>query len=1319
ETVVLGRDPETDVLLDERGVAPRHAKLAFGPAGISLSDCSEGAGITVNGQAINRTVLLTRGDRVALGSVELMVTDGSLLGSTRLLCVAGPAAGIEQVVNDAPAIIGRRSSADIQLPDAAVSGKHARIRRDGASVVLEDLGSNNGTLVGGKPISVPTALHGGTRVTIGKNHFVYIDGRTDDLANTAIAGHVLLDRIGAGSTGVVYAAKDRNTGEQVAVKFFDPAAGADTAERARLQNAIRALRRVEDPHVVPVFRGDVHGDLLYLVMPWYANGSLRDLIHLEEDLPTSVLLSLIADAAAGLEAADTRHGLKHDGLRPGDILIDDDGAGRVADFGLSRRSPRPAGDTQLAVTQFELGVILRTALRGGHDRGGRKLDDLRGREDVPAPALTCIERMTEADPAARYASWDDLRTALATALKRSLGGVRPRPEPAPAARQRPAAGLAGPADRRQPGTARKPRGEAPRRRRGSRVPGWVIALIACAVAGLLLLIVGPMLFNAARSQTKASERRLDAARKQPAQLEDSLDMEPPAHRDRADERQARSFRLPPPVTGADDDDAPATQSPARIGGQEPETGQRPADDTPALAANETSIDHPAAGPVTHRGPVIEPGQGTRNTSDDGTPPPDNADDTALQDAADVVTEEADGTDEADEPATVADQPEPEAEAEAEADEPATVADQPEPEGVTDDPVAVTEDASTEEDDPALADATDTQIEDDITPMDPERIRERLAAARPDTWEEVRLVLADGERIEGEAKVDGIDSADLTLRRADGSTTTIAVADLARFAYQKSRDIYARSADRYLDRKDFERAIEKYDRALEKHPGLPYLVVRRAEAERGRKLAATCLTAIPQVIADDNWQGILEHVGSYITLMQPDSLESNWREPLREAYARRAFHMSPEERADWVGRAAAAGVDLTYAENAPELLDAAMAAFTAGEDPDAVYALFTEAREVHAPMDDASWLALAKTSAATKRPELAAEALLSLSPSAADTAEVRELGVAVGLRPPPLDPHLLCLTYIGGAGNQRIQEVGFTSNGTPYAQGNGFRFVFDTTTNTGSVSGDINQDLGPELDRYKLDLRPQTVTVPATGEQVTIRYRQVHGILQQPFLTSDAGWKFWGWGKNEAEQRRLMSDSRGYDTWLFPDGRHIGVMCWCDGGNSVLARHPQDLDKGIEKSDVFNGGYSNVIGGMSIMVMKIDVVERKPVSGTYMASHVIPHAEDRWGRMYIGKQMGRRHAPPTVTDHFGLGAEISHGGLFVLDTDLKTNIFHAAIGGTGSSQQKTGAIAIHGNLAIIGGFTDASSMSCVNAVQDSKGAACDALVAVVRLWPQGG
>ncbi|MFW5698865.1 MAG: hypothetical protein ACOCYN_03330, partial [Planctomycetota bacterium] len=221
------------------------------------------------------------------------------------------------------------------------------------------------------------------------------------------------------------------------------------------------------------------------------------------------------------------------------------------------------------------------------------------------------------------------------------------------------------------------------------------------------------------------------------------------------------------------------------------------------------------------------------------------------------------------------------------------------------------------------------------------------------------------------------------------------------------------------------------------------------------------------------------------------------------------------------------------------------------------------------------------------------------------------------------------------------------------------------------------------------------------------------------LTSDAWWKFWGWGKNEAEQRRLMSDSRGYDTWLFPDGRHIGVMCWCDGGNSVLARHPQDLDKGIEKSDVFNGGYSNVIGGMSIMVMKIDVVERKPVSGTYMASHVIPHAEDRWGRMYIGKQMGRRHAPPTVTDHFGLGAEISHGGLFVLDTDLKTNIFHAAIGGTGSSQQKTGAIAIHGNLAIIGGFTDASSMSCVNAVQDSKGAACDALVAVVRLWPQGG
>ena len=128
------------------------------------------------------------------------------------------------------------------------------------------------------------------------------------------------------------------------------------------------------------------------------------------------------------------------------------------------------------------------------------------------------------------------------------------------------------------------------------------------------------------------------------------------------------------------------------------------------------------------------------------------------------------------------------------------------------------------------------------------------------------------------------------------------------------------------------------------------------------------------------------------------------------------------------------------------------------------------------------------------------------------------------------------------------------------------------------------------------------------------------------------------------------------------------MCWTDGGNSVLGRDPQDLDKNIAKSELFKGAYSNVLGGMSTMVMKVHVPSRKAVSATYMSSHVFNHAIDAWGRLYAGKQMSRKWASANQQDHFGLGAEVNGSGLFVLDDDLRTNIFHAMVGGTSATRQ---------------------------------------------------
>jgi TolB protein len=71
--------------------------------------------------------------------------------------------------------IGRAEDNDLQLPDPKVSRHHARIHREGATYMLTDLGSANGTLVNGVRLSAPHALKQGERFTIGDTELTYLE----------------------------------------------------------------------------------------------------------------------------------------------------------------------------------------------------------------------------------------------------------------------------------------------------------------------------------------------------------------------------------------------------------------------------------------------------------------------------------------------------------------------------------------------------------------------------------------------------------------------------------------------------------------------------------------------------------------------------------------------------------------------------------------------------------------------------------------------------------------------------------------------------------------------------------------------------------------------------------------------------------------------------------------------------------------------------------------------------------------------------------------------------------------------------------------
>jgi|tagenome__1003787_1003787.scaffolds.fasta_scaffold20638445_2 hypothetical protein len=71
------------------------------------------------------------------------------------------------------AVLGRGDQADIRLEDGFASSRHARLLPQGDVMVLEDLGSTNGTYLNGEPLRGPQPLHAGDRIRIGDSEFSF------------------------------------------------------------------------------------------------------------------------------------------------------------------------------------------------------------------------------------------------------------------------------------------------------------------------------------------------------------------------------------------------------------------------------------------------------------------------------------------------------------------------------------------------------------------------------------------------------------------------------------------------------------------------------------------------------------------------------------------------------------------------------------------------------------------------------------------------------------------------------------------------------------------------------------------------------------------------------------------------------------------------------------------------------------------------------------------------------------------------------------------------------------------------------------------
>src|SRR5579883_92504 len=198
----------------------------------------------------------------------------------------------------------------------------------------------------------------------------------------------LVSAVGTGASAHVYLAEDVTLQRHVAVKVLQPGFARDQAFLERFAVEARAVASLNHPHVLRVFDWGEDADGPYLVLEYLGGGSLRDILDTGTRLSQAQAARLGVEVAQGLAYAHAR-GLVHRDVKPANLLFDEEGRVRIADFGVARALAEAAWTEPV-------GALVGTARYASPEQAeGRPVD---GRSDVYSLALVLYESLTGTVP---------------------------------------------------------------------------------------------------------------------------------------------------------------------------------------------------------------------------------------------------------------------------------------------------------------------------------------------------------------------------------------------------------------------------------------------------------------------------------------------------------------------------------------------------------------------------------------------------------------------------------------------------------------------------------------------------------------------------------------------------------------------------------------------------------------------------------------------------------------------------------------------------------------------------------------------------------
>jgi len=149
-----------------------------------------------------------------------------------------------------------------------------------------------------------------------------------------VPGYRPVQYLGMGAYGEVWVAAEENTGRRVAIKFYTHRGGLDWSLLSREVEKLAFL--FADRYVVQLLSVGWNAEPPYYIMEYMEQGSLAERLE-KSPLPVAEAVELFRNVAIGLVHAHGK-GVLHCDLKPANILLDQDGKPRLADFGQSRLS---------------------------------------------------------------------------------------------------------------------------------------------------------------------------------------------------------------------------------------------------------------------------------------------------------------------------------------------------------------------------------------------------------------------------------------------------------------------------------------------------------------------------------------------------------------------------------------------------------------------------------------------------------------------------------------------------------------------------------------------------------------------------------------------------------------------------------------------------------------------------------------------------------------------------------------------------------------------------------------------------------------------